>query len=50
MAFSEPEPEPNCLGVSHLESFDPNGPVINASVDEFISNLQSEALLWFAVH
>ena len=39
MAFNKPEPEPNFLGVSHLEDFSPNIPL---SENEFVSNLQSE--------
>ena len=42
MAFSEPEPEPNFLGVSHLEAFNPNVPVIDNDCHEFVSNLQSQ--------
>ena len=41
MAFSGPEPEPDFLSVSHLESFDPNVPVIENDFHEFVSNLQS---------
>ena len=39
MAFSKPEPEPNFLGVSHLEDFNPNVPLTD---NEFVSNLQSQ--------
>ena len=38
MAFSKPEPEPNFLGVSHLEDFSPDVPLAE---NEFVSNLQS---------
>jgi hypothetical protein len=42
MAFSKTEPEPDFLGVSHLDSFDPNAPVIENDFHEFVSNLQSQ--------
>ena len=42
MAFTEPEPEPNFLGVSHLGVFDSNAPVLEDNCHEFVSNLQSE--------
>ena len=37
MAFSKPEPEPNFLGVSHLEEFS----LVPFTENEFVSNLQS---------
>ena len=42
MAFSEPEPEPNFLGVSHLGVFNSNVPVLDEYYNEFVSNLQSQ--------
>ena len=44
MAFSEPEPEPNFVGVAHLGDFDSNNLALapGEHCDEFVSSLQSE--------